>query len=377
MINLTLILLSAGESSRFNMPVKKQWLRVNRTPLWLYVLNKFQNMFDFSKIIITANKDEVELYKHFADVKIKIVAGGNSRQESIKKALKHTKADYVLISDVARACVPKSLIKRVISNYYQGDVIVPYLKTSDTVVLNDKTVDRNSIKLIQTPQLSKRVNLQKLLNNSNNQDYTDESTLFAENGYKRFFVKGDKRAEKLTFSNDSLDCLKKASNKIVVGNGFDIHQLEISDSPLMLGGIEINSNLSLKAYSDGDVLIHSLIDALLGSAGLGDIGEFFPDTDKKYKGIDSTILLNKVVEILQKIGMVIDYVDITIIAEKPKLQTYKSLIKRNLSKFLNIEFNSVNIKATTTEKLGFIGRGEGIGVFTTATLSYFNWSKYQ
>jgi len=243
MTDLTLILLSAGESSRFGMPVKKQWLRVGREPLWLYVLKRFQKMNRFDKIIVTAHKNEVELFRRFTD--IEVVEGGNSRQESIKKSLDYTASEYVIVSDIARSCVPDEVIDRVISAKESGDVVYPSLKVSDTALLSGETVDRDLLELVQTPQLSKRDILKDLLNRAT-EEFTDESSLFHSYDYKRVAVAGDKRAEKLTFgeSIESLKCLKDASTASVVGNGFDVHQLESTSSPLMLGGVEIESPLS-------------------------------------------------------------------------------------------------------------------------------------
>jgi len=375
MTDLTLILLSAGESSRFGMPVKKQWLRVGREPLWLYVLKRFQKMNRFDKIIVTAHKNEVELFRRFTD--IEVVEGGNSRQESIKKSLDYTASEYVIVSDIARSCVPDEVIDRVISAKESGDVVYPSLRVSDTALLSGETVDRDLLELVQTPQLSKRDILKDLLNRAT-EEFTDESSLFHSYDYKRVAVAGDKRAEKLTFgeSIESLKCLKDASTASVVGNGFDVHQLESTSSPLMLGGVEIESPLSFKAHSDGDVLIHSLIDAILGGAGAGDIGELFPDSDEKYKGADSRELLKEVVQLIQKIGLKIEHIDITVMAEKPRLKLYKREIERSLADIIGVELYAVNIKATTTEKLGFIGRAEGVAVFSTVTLGYFNWREY-
>ena len=142
---------------------------------------------------------------------------------------------------------------------------------------------------------------------------------------------------------------------------------------MYLGGIQLPTDYGFKAHSDGDVLIHSVIDALLGAAGAGDIGEFFPDTDEEYKDIDSTILLEKIVEFISNVGYEIVNVDLTIIAQIPKINPHKDEIKNSMSNLLGIAKQFVNIKATTAEKMGFIGRSEGIAVQSIATLKYNNW----
>ena len=145
------------------------------------------------------------------------------------------------------------------------------------------------------------------------------------------------------------------------------------DKEMFLGGIKLPYNYGFKAHSDGDVLIHSLIDALLGAIGAGDIGEFFPDTDDAYKGIDSKILLEKIVNFIYNVGYEIVNIDLTIIAQKPKINPFKQEIKSNISKLLNLPKQFINVKATTAERLGFIGREEGVAVQSIANLKYYNW----
>lgn len=155
----------------------------------------------------------------------------------------------------------------------------------------------------------------------------------------------------------------------MVGLGYDVHKLE-KGNKLILGGILISDDFGTIAHSDGDALAHSIIDALLGAAGLGDIGEHFPDTDMKYKGADSMIMLEIAVKMISDAGFNIVNIDALIQLEKPKLKNYKDLIKRNVAKICNIDEARVNIKAGTNEKMGFIGRMEGIGVFSVCQLSF-------
>jgi 2-C-methyl-D-erythritol 4-phosphate cytidylyltransferase/2-C-methyl-D-erythritol 2,4-cyclodiphosphate synthase len=156
--------------------------------------------------------------------------------------------------------------------------------------------------------------------------------------------------------------------------GIDIHQFE-QNKPMVLGGVEIESNFGFKAHSDGDVLIHSVIDALLGACGAGDIGEFFPDTSSKYKGIDSKELLKYIVNFITNIGYEIINIDLTIIAQIPKINPYKIAIKQTMAELLNIPKYKINIKATTGEKMGFIGRKEGVAVLSNSTIKYYDWTK--
>ena len=371
MSDLTLILLAAGSSSRFELDIKKQWLRVKDEPLWYFVAKKLQETQLFCKIIITSSSDDISFMKNYADYTF--VEGGNSRQNSLKYALDEVQSDFVLVSDIARACIDIDFLKEIISKKGDAECIVPYLKVTDTIVYEDKTVDREKIKRIQTPQLSKTSILKKALQTK--EEFTDESSAIVAYGGTRKFIPGRENAHKITYLKDlnKIPCLNPPSKEILSGNGFDVHAFDPANK-MYLGGIEIESDFGFKAHSDGDVAIHALIDALLGAAGMGDIGMMFPDTSEEYKGIDSKKLLKKVVTKLNNFGYVIINVDITIAAQKPRIGTYKLEMRRTLAKILNINSSKVNVKATTTEKLGFIGRGEGAGVIANANLRYFDWT---
>jgi len=207
-------------------------------------------------------------------------------------------------------------------------------------------------------------------------EFTDDSSAIASIGGEIIFVEGSTKAHKLTTVEDlsKLPCLKRPSTRAMVGFGIDIHPFE-DGKKMFLCGVEIDSPFGFKAHSDGDVAIHALIDALLGASGLGDIGEFYPDTDSEYKGINSTELLKDTINRLNSLGYVVGNVDLSIIAQTPKLLNYKKAMRFNLAKLLNIRPNLVNIKATTAEKLGWIGRKEGVAVEAVATLYYYDWTE--
>lgn len=373
MSDITLIILCAGNSSRFELSSKKQWLRTNNTPLWLFVTNRLNNFHNFSNIIIAAHKDEISYMKDFCDYAT-FVEGGSTRQESMKIALQKVNTEHVMVTDVARACIPKDVILNLIEAKSDADCIVPILKVSDTVVFDKDTINRDQVKLIQTPQLSVTKKLKKALETET--EFTDDSSAIKNIGGTIKYVKGSLKSKKLTFEDDILDlkCLDKPSNNFFTGTGFDIHPFE-DNKKMWLGGVHIEGDYGFKAHSDGDVLIHSVIDALLGACGAGDIGEFFPDTDEKYKGADSKELLKHIVKFIYNVGYEIVNVDLTIIAQKPKINPYKNEIKSTMANLLNIEKQFVNIKATTAEKLGFIGRAEGVAVQSIATLKYYEWKK--
>ncbi len=370
MSDLTLILLAAGNSSRFEHPVKKQWLRIGHDPLWLFVTNRLNATGLFNKVIITAHPEEVTFMDTYCDHEI--VEGGKTRQESLRNALKQVDSEYVLVTDIARACIDTELLNTMIAHKTQADCIVPYLKSIDTIVYGDETIKRDDVKRIQTPQLSSTAVLKRALETE--YIYTDESSAIKANGGSRYFIEGHDHAHKLTYLSDlaKVPCLQPPGTATLLGNGFDVHAFE-EGKPMVLGGVSIDADFGFKAHSDGDVAIHALIDALLGAAGLGDIGMLFPDNDETYKDIDSTQLLKKTVTLLYQFGYVIINADITIAAQTPRLSDYKSQMRQVLASLMHIPSSRMNIKATTTEQLGFIGRKEGVAVMATATLNYFNW----
>jgi len=369
--DITLILLAAGNSTRFGMGTKKQWLYQGSRPLWQKVVDDFASSFDFADIIIVANPDETEYMKLFGDYTI--VKGGNSRQKSLENALRYVHTKYVLVNDVARCCIDKKMVARVMDKKNHAACIVPALKVSDTLYVGDRAVDRDRARLIQTPQLSHTETLKKALDTED--EFTDESTAIAAFGEKILFVDGSESAHKLTRQSDisRLSCLVPPENVSLTGYGIDIHPFE-EGKEMKLCGVTIESTFGFRAHSDGDVAIHALIDALMGAAGLGDIGELYPDTDMQYAGADSSKLLLETIVRIRSIGFEIRNVDMTILAQVPKILPYKKEMRKHLSSLLNLPQHKVNIKATTAEKLGFVGRKEGVTVHATATLGYFDWT---
>ncbi len=373
MSDISLILLCAGNSTRFELSSKKQWLRTENSPLWLFVTKRLSSFYSFNKIIIASHEDELNYMRNFTD-DVTFVKGGETRQSSMKNALKEVTTNYVMVTDVARACIPKDVISNLIDAKNNADCIVPILNVSDTVVFKNDTINRDEVKLIQTPQLSRTDILKNALNT--NEEFTDDSSAIKNIGGSVYYVQGSLKSKKLTFEEDiqAIECIKPPSKNFFTGTGFDIHPFE-NNKKMWLGGVNIDVDYGFKAHSDGDVLIHSVIDALLGACGAGDIGEFFPDTDERYKGVDSKELLKHIVKFIYNVGYEIVNVDLTIIAQKPKINPYKNQIKSTMSELLNLEKQFVNIKATTAEKLGFIGRSEGVAVQSIATLKYYEWER--
>lgn len=367
-------MMGAGSSTRFKMPAKKQWLRIGSVPLWLYVTQKIAKLYDFDKIVVVGSEDELTYMQKFAN--FTFCNGGATRQQSLKNALLHVQSKYVLVSDVARVCVNESLIERILHKKGEADSVIPTLDVVDTLYYDGVCIDRERAKRVQTPQLSNTLKLKEAINGE--KEFTDESSAIKAYGGNVVFVQGDKSAKKLTSKEDlkDLECLCKPLWETFTGNGFDVHAFGVN-RPLILGGVKVHESLGLKAHSDGDVLIHALIDALLGAAGGGDIGELFPDTDEEYKNVSSLKLLEKVSDFISSVGFEVVHCDITLMAQKPKMSPYKKDMELVLAQALSVEPYKINVKATTTEKLGFIGREEGIAVFSTASLKYFDWTSYE
>jgi 2-C-methyl-D-erythritol 4-phosphate cytidylyltransferase/2-C-methyl-D-erythritol 2,4-cyclodiphosphate synthase len=368
--NITLILLGAGSSSRFKTTVKKQWIYTQESPLWLHVARLFKQVATFNDIIIVSTPDEIKEMKKFESYTY--VQGGNSRQASLTNALNHVDTEYVLVSDIARCCVPEDMIKRILEAKEKASCIVPILPVTDTLYLDGKPIDRDKVKIIQTPQLSKTKLLKKALQTETL--FSDDSSAIASLGESVHFVEGSQQAHKLTTLPDlqKVTCLSTPSQKTLTGFGIDTHPFE-KEKQMYLCGVAIESEYGLKAHSDGDVAIHALIDALLGAASMGDIGELYPDTDNKYTGVSSKTLLSDTVKRINAFGFTIGNVDMTIMAEVPKISPHKDEMRRTIASLLKIKESFVNIKATTSEALGFIGRKEGITVHAVANLTYTNW----
>ena len=410
MKDISLILLAAGDSSRFELPVKKQWLRVGELPLWQYVAQNIARAHPFKKIIIAVNEEDVSYCERLyacslasargksvecgtseykfqserggigcgadecgpANLKFHFVPGGANRQSSLKNALRLVESELVLVSDVARAQISPELISSLIRNLGSADCISPYLGVNDTTYLGERIVEREELRLIQTPQLSRTALLKKALEGS--EIFTDDSAAVGSAGGRLEFIKGEAGALKITRASDLATLnLKPCSRDIFCGTGYDVHALE-KGAGIVLGGVQIPCEFALIAHSDGDVAIHALIDAICGAAMLGDIGELFPDSDAKLKGADSKELLRKVMRRVRGYGYELVNADITIIAQRPKIGAYKVQMQKVLSGILNCA--RVNVKATTTEGLGFTGRSEGIAAQAAVSLKFYDWQKH-
>lgn len=375
---VSLIMMAAGESRRFsntnlNLPkIKKQWLRVGTQPLWNIATSKLTSYFCFEQVFITACAQDFPYMSEISPYRV--IQGGATRCQSLKNALQHIQTPLVLVSDVARWNTDKSVLLAMFEAL-KDDVscVVPYIKVSDTCFYQDSYLKREDIKCIQTPQLSRTEDLKKALKST--EDFSDESSAIHTLGKKISFVLGSHKMHKITYAKDifsHLDSLTPPSQDVFTGSGIDIHEFEMGKK-MILGGIDIESDFGFKAHSDGDVLLHALSDAILGAIGGGDIGQWFPDTDERYKNADSKLMLQEIYHFAQSVGFELINIDISILAQTPKLSPYKANMRKSLAQILKINQAHINIKATTTENLGFIGRKEGLCIQANVSMKLIDW----
>lgn len=372
-------MMAAGDSTRFcdDFVCKKQWIRIDEEPLWLVATHKITQQFCFKKILITASQSD---FAYMTDMSpYQVVQGGDSRTQSLRNALEYVDTPFVLVSDVARWNAQDSVLGALFAKLGEIDentaCIVPYIKVSDTSFYNGEYLNRDEIKLIQTPQLSRTKDLKLALQSY--PDSSDESSALHKFGKKIAFVEGSILMNKLTFKSDllvHLPYLKAPSKRVFIGSGIDVHSFE-DNKEMWLGGVRIESPFGFKAHSDGDVALHALSDAILGAIGGGDIGQWFPDSNQAYKNADSKKLLGHIYDFALSVGYEVHNVDISIMAQTPKIAPYKSQMRECIAKILRLPKSRVNIKATTTESLGFVGRKEGMCVQASVSMGFAPWQK--
>lgn len=291
-------------------------------------------------------------------VQKRTIMGGATRTESVKNGLLAASGEIAVIHDAARCFVPTDVVKRCIESAVEFGSGIAALPMTDTVLRQTEAetavVDRNSLYRMQTPQA---FSYEQILHayQTDTLGATDDATLYLRHIGTPRFVMGSEHSRKLTtpqdwaWAKDRLDCTK-------YGIGFDTHRL-VEGRKLILGGVDIPYEKGLLGHSDADVLLHAIMDAILGACALGDIGKCFPDTDAAYRNIDSRILLRSVVDLVQKRDISICHVDATVICQRPKLMPHIGTMRENIAEDLNLPLSAVSIKATTTEGMNDEGRG--------------------
>ena len=375
------IIVAAGRGSRFGSVIPKQYQEVSGKTLLRYVVETFIFHPEVDDVLVVYNKSDHDLYLNsLKDINILApIEGGDSRQKSVMlglKSINSQKPDIVLIHDAARSFVNTATISRVIEKVISTDGgVVPVLPIVDTLKFSKNgfiynTKSRENLFSAQPPQgfmYSKIYNAHNLLEGMS---LPDDASLFEEIGEKVSLVHGSESNFKITTRED----LKKAKKlfgitnmETRIGQGFDVHKFEEGDH-VTLCGVNISHTQGLKGHSDADVAIHAITDCLLGAISKGDIGEHFPPSDPQWKNAPSSLFLKHVSDLISNQGGVIINIDLTILCEAPKITPHKEKMRKVIAEILNLSISRVSVKATTTERLGFTGREEGIAAMATAAV---------
>ena len=317
---------------------------------------------------------------------IAFVAGGRRRQDSVANAFAKAAghADVIVIHDAARPFVTADMIARTIDAALEHGAAIAANPARDTVKQTGDpdrdgsrpiraTIPRETVFLAQTPQAFQRDVLARAIAEGSSIDATDEATLVERLGLPVRVVEGDLRNIKITTAEDLALARRVASgntdsnNVMRIGSGYDLHTL-VAGRPLILAGVEIPFELGLSGHSDADIVCHAVTDAILGAANAGDIGRMFPDTDPKWKDANSIALLKAAVARVNAAGYRVSNVDVTVIAQKPKLLPYLDQMRANLAGALNVDVNAVSVKGKTNEGVDSMGRGESMAAHAVALL---------
>jgi len=378
----TALIPAAGRGERFGRATNKVFALVAGKPILAHTLSVFEACEAINEIVLVIGRRDIEaagdLVGRFGFAKVThIVPGGAQRQDSVRLGLREVSGDIVAIHDAARPMVTREIIEQSIQEAERTGACIAAVGVIDTIksASPDKvvtgTVDRSDLYAVQTPQTFRTELIREAFERAFADGFhaTDDAALVERMGRKVSIVPGSYDNIKITTPADlQLATLKLGGGEIRTGFGYDVHALA-KGRRLVLGGVEIPCEMGLAGHSDADVILHAIADALLGAAAMGDIGRHFPDTDPKYQGISSLKLLAAVGELLTNEGWKIVSIDATLAAERPKIAGYVPGMISVIARRLGIDEGRVSIKGTTTEKLGFVGRGEGMACQAVANLS--------
>lgn len=376
------LITTSGRGSRFSSDgIPKQYMKIAGISILRHSILAFLNHPQIDDIICVIHPDDIKLYEEavFGLDLLDPVFGGDTRQESVRKGLESIaehNPDKVLIHDAVRPFVSKKIISGVLQKLETHQAVIPAVAVEDTIKKYSDgkiewTLERQDLWRAQTPQGFLYEDIMNSHRAFKDLHFTDDAALNEYAGIPVAIIPGSQNNFKITTKEDYNRAKKmatifneKITEEIRTGFGYDVHafrrKLKKDDKFIKICGVDIEFDKKIKAHSDGDVAIHAIIDSLLGSVGLGDIGEHFPDSDNKWKNADSSMLLEHVHHLIKKKGAQIINIDLTIICEKPKISKIKPKMREKISQILRIDQNRINIKATTTEKLGFLGKEQGI-----------------
>ena len=375
--NIAVIIPAAGSSSRFGGSTPKQFLSVGDETVLEKSVNLFLGISSIKEVILAINPNEslIKSQSFYKDTRVRIVEGGSTRSESVSNALAaiDQSIEIVAIHDAARPWVTKSHFEYLLSKFANDQSIegvFPVISVTDSLRMKQGEdmipVERENFLHVQTPQIFYHEPLKLALDKlkKENLHMSDESQAMDYAGFKLLAVPGERSNIKITYTDDIPNQIR---TDLLIGRGVDFHQFQ-PGSGLTLGNIFIDCKLSIVAHSNGDIILHAISDALLGAGGLRDIGYYFPDTDLENKNLSSLKIVEKTLDLLKENGLQPRNIDFVVVCEQPKIGPYVDQLKKSLSGILNIEESFIGVKATTTEKMGIIGDGNGIAVYAIASL---------
>ncbi|MGC4252170.1 MAG: bifunctional 2-C-methyl-D-erythritol 4-phosphate cytidylyltransferase/2-C-methyl-D-erythritol 2,4-cyclodiphosphate synthase [Sphingobium sp.] len=382
MLNRVALLVAAGQGSRAGGEVPKQFRVIGGKPVLAHAFDALAMCEGIDAIfVVIAPGQEQEARNILAARPVAaFIEGASSRRESVHAGLEHIArvagAREILIHDAARPFLPPSVVTRLIEALKESKGAIPVLPVTDTLVTDDTgmagfIVDRSPLRHVQTPQA---FHFEAILSAhrawDSAREATDDAQMLKACGHDVMLVRGDERLFKLTYSEDfgKARALLASERRTCVGMGYDVHRLAAGEE-LWLGGVRITSEFGLAGHSDADVALHAIVDAILGALADGDIGSHFPPSDPQWRGASSDRFLAYARDRVSSRGGTIEHVDLTIICEAPKIGPHREAMRQRIAEIAGIALDRVSVKATTTERLGFAGRREGIAAQAVATLS--------
>ena len=375
-MHVTAIIAAGGLGARFGGAQPKQLVALKGRAILQRAVEAFLQSPEVADVVVALPSSLLrQPPAYLSHPRVRLVEGGASRRASVAAAFEVARdtATLVVVHDAARPLVSQALIARTIEAAQRDGAAIAALPVHDTVKrgtaagLIAETVPREGLFLAQTPQAFQVDVLGQALAGAAEGDATDEAMLVERTGHPVRLVEGDPRNLKITTAEDvrMAESLLSSGTDLRVGQGYDLHRLA-PGRPLVLAGLTIPSEKGLLGHSDADAVCHAVTDALLGATGLGDIGRHFPDTDPAWKGADSMALLARVVDLVTSAGFAIGNVDVTVIAEHPKLAPHADAMRANLARVLGVDVSRVSIKGKTNERVDAVGAGDAIAVHAVA-----------
>src|SRR3954468_8970382 len=374
-MTVTALIVAAGKGERLGGGVPKQYRMLGGKPVLRWAIEALIRHPAVNALRVVIGQGQRELAAATLDGMDvgPFIEGGAERADSVRAGLHAISGDAVLVHDAARPFCPPVVVDRLLASLEFFEGATPVLPVGDTVAratdrLNEP-VDRTGLVRVQTPQAFRLDALRQAYGAWSGSAPTDETTVMRAAGMDVAAVAGDPVLEKLTSPADFESAEEWLASRLIprTGMGFDVHAFS-GEGPVMLGGISVPHSRRLAAHSDADVVLHAITDALLGAGGFGDIGEHFPPSDSTWNGASSDRFLSHAVELLRSRGAIVDYVDCTVVAEEPKVGPHRIAMRERIAGIMGVSVNQVSIKATTTEGLGFTGRGEGIAAQAVARI---------